>query len=379
MRATSGSAATRSSCRVRHRGGRPRRARSQHGRGGGLAGRASIPTRWRGGSSRRARRQRHDPGRARAACCAQSTAFFSALLFGIGALGLVIGGLSLSNTVTAAVFERIRDFGIKRALGRHRRCSCCARSSARRSGCSLSGGAARAWCSPSPSAPLVDAQAARRPAALPLLAAPARLRARLRGRAGRLAAAYATAPHRAPVARRGHPPRRLRCCVRALGLSKTFRGPAAARPVLHGVDLDVKAGEFVAVVGRVRARGKSTLLNLLGLLEPLDAGEIWFDDVRVSPLSRRAQCRVRGPLHRLRLPVVPADRRAHRAGERAARRALRGRARGRGAGARRAGLMDRLGVAHRARSLPGAALGRRAAAGGLLPRGPQRSAARAGR
>jgi putative ABC transport system permease protein len=47
----------------------------------------------------------------------QSTAFFSALLFGIGALGLVIGGLSLSNTVTAAVFERIRDFGIKRALG----------------------------------------------------------------------------------------------------------------------------------------------------------------------------------------------------------------------------------------------------------------------
>jgi ABC-type antimicrobial peptide transport system permease subunit len=47
----------------------------------------------------------------------QSTAFFSALLFGIGVLGLVIGGASLSNTVTAAVFERIRDFGIKRALG----------------------------------------------------------------------------------------------------------------------------------------------------------------------------------------------------------------------------------------------------------------------
>jgi putative ABC transport system permease protein len=46
-----------------------------------------------------------------------STAFFSALLFGVGALGLAIGGLSLSNTVTAAVFERIRDFGIKRALG----------------------------------------------------------------------------------------------------------------------------------------------------------------------------------------------------------------------------------------------------------------------
>jgi hypothetical protein len=47
----------------------------------------------------------------------ESTAFFSALLFGIAVLGLVIGGLSLSNTVAAAVFERIRDFGIKRALG----------------------------------------------------------------------------------------------------------------------------------------------------------------------------------------------------------------------------------------------------------------------
>ena len=46
-----------------------------------------------------------------------STAFFSALLVGIAALGLVIGGLSVANTVAAAVFERIRDFGVKRALG----------------------------------------------------------------------------------------------------------------------------------------------------------------------------------------------------------------------------------------------------------------------
>jgi putative ABC transport system permease protein len=46
-----------------------------------------------------------------------STAFFSALLVGLGVLALVIGGLSLANTVAAAVFERIRDFGVKRALG----------------------------------------------------------------------------------------------------------------------------------------------------------------------------------------------------------------------------------------------------------------------
>src|SRR5262249_31603024 len=47
----------------------------------------------------------------------QSTAFFSSLLLGLGALGIVIGGLSRSNTVTAAVLRRIGDFGIKRALG----------------------------------------------------------------------------------------------------------------------------------------------------------------------------------------------------------------------------------------------------------------------
>ena len=46
-----------------------------------------------------------------------STAFFTALLGGIGVLAFVIGGLSLANTIAAAVFERVRDFGVKRALG----------------------------------------------------------------------------------------------------------------------------------------------------------------------------------------------------------------------------------------------------------------------
>lgn len=46
-----------------------------------------------------------------------STVFFSSLLIGLAVLGLVIGGLSVANTVAAAVFERLRDFGVKRALG----------------------------------------------------------------------------------------------------------------------------------------------------------------------------------------------------------------------------------------------------------------------
>ena len=82
--------------------------------------------------------------------------------------------------------------------------------------------------------------------------------------------------------------------VRAIGLDKSYRG-ASGEPlaILSRLDLEVKPGEFVAVVG-ASGSGKSTFLNLMGLLEPVDGGEIWFDDVRVSHLSRRAQCSVRG-------------------------------------------------------------------------------------
>jgi hypothetical protein len=48
---------------------------------------------------------------------AASTAFFRWLMAGVGGIGLLVGGLSLSNTVAASTFERIRDFGIKQALG----------------------------------------------------------------------------------------------------------------------------------------------------------------------------------------------------------------------------------------------------------------------
>jgi putative ABC transport system ATP-binding protein len=82
--------------------------------------------------------------------------------------------------------------------------------------------------------------------------------------------------------------------VRTIGLTKSYRG-AGGEPlsILSGLDLEVKPGEFVAVVG-ASGSGKSTFLSVLGLLEPADGGEVWFDAVRVSHLGRNAQSRVRG-------------------------------------------------------------------------------------
>jgi ABC-type lipoprotein export system ATPase subunit len=82
--------------------------------------------------------------------------------------------------------------------------------------------------------------------------------------------------------------------LRAEGLTKTFRAPTGEPvPVLSGVDVSVAAGQFVAITG-TSGSGKSTLLNLLGLLEPADAGDVWYGDQRVSALPRRAQGAARG-------------------------------------------------------------------------------------
>src|SRR5471030_2367029 len=56
--------------------------------------------------------------------------------------------------------------------------------------------------------------------------------------------------------------------------------------ILKGVDLEVKKGEIVTIVGASGA-GKSTLLNILGTLDRPDTGRLFIGDMEISGLSNK--------------------------------------------------------------------------------------------
>jgi len=63
---------------------------------------------------------------------------------------------------------------------------------------------------------------------------------------------------------------------------KTFNvGQPNELEILHGIDLTVRRGEFVAIVGQSGA-GKSTLMNIIGVLDRPTKGDYWLDGVDVS-------------------------------------------------------------------------------------------------
>ena len=69
--------------------------------------------------------------------------------------------------------------------------------------------------------------------------------------------------------------------IRLQGLSKVYRSDSVETTALNSINIDVKRGEFVAVMGPSGC-GKSTLLNIVGMLDNPSSGSYWFLDEDVA-------------------------------------------------------------------------------------------------
>jgi lipoprotein-releasing system ATP-binding protein len=74
-------------------------------------------------------------------------------------------------------------------------------------------------------------------------------------------------------------------------LTKTYQGPTPV-PVLRGVDLEVRGGERIAIMGR-SGSGKSTLLHVLGGLDSPSQGEVLVRGRRLSAMGEAERGRMR--------------------------------------------------------------------------------------
>lgn len=76
--------------------------------------------------------------------------------------------------------------------------------------------------------------------------------------------------------------------INVKNLTKTYINGEIVTPVLKGIDLHIKRGEFVAIMGKSGA-GKSTLLYQISLLDKPTTGEVLVGDIDILQLSESAR------------------------------------------------------------------------------------------
>ena len=80
--------------------------------------------------------------------------------------------------------------------------------------------------------------------------------------------------------------------IRVVGLGKSYETAAGMFPALRGVDLEVRSGEYIAIMGP-SGSGKSTFMNLLGCLDTPTAGDYFLAGRNVAHMEKDALARLR--------------------------------------------------------------------------------------
>ena len=83
--------------------------------------------------------------------------------------------------------------------------------------------------------------------------------------------------------------------IRLQNLHKSYKTDYNSLHVLKGIDLQINAGEFVSVMGS-SGSGKSTMLNILGILDDYDDGEYLLDGYLIKELTQKKAANYRNNL-----------------------------------------------------------------------------------